>query len=85
MKCAFQLICAADGSRSAPFVFERVAFADYLKDTFTTDNADYHVLVLCEFTSRATDSPDWDFSSAPLMNVGRFVELFSSKEEQPTL
>lgn len=89
MKCAFQLVLQKDGTRSDTICLDRVSFANWLFENFQDEVDLFYVLVLCEFNSRVTDSPDWDFSTAPLMTVRQFVQVVVGREyppvEQPVL
>lgn len=82
MKCAFQLVRCDDGTRSQAVCMERTEFAKQLRSVFPSSKEEFFVLVLCEFSSRKEDAPDWDFSQAPLMRLEYFVDLFSPVEQQ---
>ena len=79
MKAFFQLISVETGVRSPAFGCERTDAAKTLLQWCIGQGgqaADSHyVLVLVEDLS----DMDWQFSTAPLMTVRRFIENFSSE------
>lgn len=73
MKIVVQLVSKVDGTRTPTFSGTRSEVARLLKSHFPVDDDDCYVLVLCDDAVSAA----WEFSTAPMMSIKRFVEDFN--------
>lgn len=79
MKCFFQILHKNSGVRSPAIGMDRNAFAKSLSDLVPAEEWDSaYIIVLVDDVK---DDKAWEFSTAPVLSVRSFINLFANQKE----